>query len=284
MKKLARLLKEIEKEGGAGDQSQRYILKIPDNFITFNKLIGLPVHPRTKKETPLFQYELDILDLLDKHRWLLINKARKIGVSEIVLRIIAFKCFSTYEGYQIMLVAGNRMQHAHRLMRRFQKLFVNINEFVSDKTADRMLLTNGTEIMAMPSNDTALRGPEKVKCIFLDEAAHFNIINDEDVYNALEPNLSNTNGDFIVVSTPNGKRGMFYDLWIDNENRFYKLPLPYTVSLGLLLDEKMIERKKQDRTIDFEQEYMCQFTSAKGAFITEDLIRSMEEDYEMEDI
>lgn len=257
---------------------------IPTDFVEFNKLIGLPKHPKTKKETALFQYELDIVDLVDKYGWLLINKARKIGISEIVLRIIAFKCFSDYAGYQILLVAGNRVQHAQRLMRRFQKLFEKISQEVSDRTTDRLILKNGTEVMALPSNDTALRGPENVKCIFLDEAAHFNIINDQDVYNALEPNLSNTDGDFIIVSTPNGKRGMFYDLWIDNENRFYKSALPYTVSLGLLLNEKIIEKKKKDRTIDFEQEYMCQFTSAKGTFITEDLIEGIEEDYEMEAI
>lgn len=278
---MQKLKQELKKLPLPEEQTVR---SIPNDFIEFNELIGLPKHPRTKKETALFQYELDILDLLDKHHWLLINKARKIGVSEIVLRIIAFKCFSTYKGYQIMLVAGNRVQHAQRLMRRFQKLFDNIREHVADRTTDRMILRNGTEIMAMPSNDTALRGPENVKCIFLDEAAHFNIINDQDVYNALEPNLSNTDGDFIIVSTPNGKRGMFYDLWTDRENRFYKLASPYTVSLGLLLDKKTIERKKKDRTIDFEQEYMCQFTSPKGAFITEDLIEQVEEDYELEDI
>ena len=86
-----------------------------------------------------------------------------------------------------------------------------------------------------------------VKCIFLDEAAHFNIIDDSKVYNALAPDLDNTDGDFIIVRTPNGKRGMFYDLWCDNENRFYKLALPYSVSLGLLLDKKVVERKGIER-------------------------------------
>ncbi len=280
MQRLKQALRRIEEPE---NQEETRII-IPKDFMQFNELIGLPKHPRTKKETALFQYELDILDLLGKYGWLLINKARKIGVSEIILRIIASRCFSDYAGYQVMLVAGNRVQHAQRLMRRFQNLFDKISHEVADKTADRMILRNGTEVMAMPSNDTALRGPERVKCIFLDEAAHFNIINDQDVYTALEPNLANTDGDFIIVSTPNGKRGMFYDLWTDRENRFYKLTLPYTVSLGLLLDKKTIERKKKDRTIDFEQEYMCQFTSPKGAFITEDLIEQVEDDYELEDI
>lgn len=280
MQKLKQELRRIDEP----EDKTETVTPIARDFVKFNKLIGLPKHPRTKKETALFQYELDILGLLDKYGWLLINKARKIGISETVLRIIAFKCFYDYAAYQILLVAGNRVQHAQRLMRRFQKLFDKISDHVAEKTADKLVLKNGTEIIALPSNDTALRGPERVKCIFLDEAAHFNIIDDSRVYDALAPNLDNTDGDFIIVSTPNGKRGMFYDLWTDKENRFYKLPLPYTVSLGLLLDEKIIKQKKRDRTIDFEQEYMCQFTSPKGAFITEDLIEQVEEDYELEDI
>ena len=34
--------------------------------------------------------------------------------------------------------------------------------------------------------------------------------------------------------------------------------------------------------MDFEQEYMCAFTSPKGAFITQDMIQQIEEDYELE--
>ena len=257
-------------------------VQIPDGFLEFNRLIGFPLHPRTKRETKLFQYELDILDLLKKYGNLLINKARKIGVSEIILRIIAFNCFTEYKGYQVMLVAGNREKHAQKLMQRFQKLFERISDEVIDKTADKLVLRNGTEVLAFPSTSSALRGLERVKCIFLDEAAHFNIIEDHKVYDALAPNLDNTDGDFIIVSTPNGKRGMFYDLWTDQENEFLKHAMPYTISLGLLLNEKTIERKKKDRTIDFEQEYQCQFTSAQGAIITEDMIVAMEEDYLLE--
>lgn len=263
---------------------QETITPIPESFEAFNALIGYPRHPKSKELTPLYQYQTDLLSLIDDNSWVLINKSRKIGVSEIILRIIAFKCFNSYEGSQIMLVAGNRIQHARRLMRRFQRLFDNIRDHVEHESSDYMKLTNNTEVFAFPSNDTALRGLENVICVFLDEASHFNVIDDTDVYNALEPNLVNTSGDFIIVSTPNGKRGMFYDLWQDKTNQFYKHEMPWHVSKNLLINERMIDRKKNDMTIDFEQEYLCQFTSPKGSFISEDLIMVCEDNYELETI
>ena len=165
-------------------------------------------------------------------------------------------------------------------MQRFQSLFTNIPETILDTTADRTLLTNRTEVIAIPASSSASRGFERVKCILLDESAHFNVIDDKKVYSGLTPNLANTNGDYYIVSTPNGKRGMYYGLWMDQENQFYKHMMPYQISLGLLLDEKMIERAKKDTTIDFAQEYMCQFTAARGTIISEEMVKAMEEKYE----
>jgi len=254
-------------------------------FLEFNKTIGLPINLQTLEESPLFQYELDVVELFNKYRWLIINKARKIGVSELTLRMIAHKCFTDYAGFQIMIVAGNRAWYAEKLMHRFQNLFWRIRGEVRDTTAGRMVLKNKTEILAVPSNSTALRGLERVKCILLDEAAHFNIVDDTKVYNALAPNLANTNGDFIIISTPKGKRGLFYDLWTTEESRFYKHTMPYQISLGLLLSKEFIEQEKTNPIQDFEQEYMCQFTSSRDAFFSGDMVEQMkDEELELWDI
>jgi len=127
----------------------------------------------------------------------------------------------------------------------------------------------------------AVRGSENVICVLLDEAAHFKLIDDRVIYDGLEPNIANTEGDFICISTPNGKRGFFYDLW-EEENEYYKLTQPYTVAYGLLLSESYIAKKKNDARIDFEQEFNCQFTSSKSAafpsgFFSDDTL----EDYEL---
>lgn len=89
-------------------------------------------------------------------------------------------------------------------------------------------------------------------------------------------------GIFFVSSTPNGRRGIFFDLWHDETNEFHKIMLPYTRSLNKLLDSDYIERKKKDRSLDFPQEYECQFTTPRGSFISSELIESCCYDYQLD--
>jgi len=50
--------------------------------------------------------------------------------------------------------------------------------------------------------------------VYISEAAHINMLDDSKVYDALHPNIANIeNADFIIESTPNGRRGFFWDLW-----------------------------------------------------------------------
>ncbi len=104
----------------------------------------------------------------------------------------------------------------------------------------------------------------------MDEAAHFKQNDDSVVYDALKPNLASTNGDFVIVSTPNGRREIFYNLC--KEGTYKKLELPYTLALGHLLSEEFIADEKEDPRIDFEQEYECKFISTNSPAIDTDVI------------
>lgn len=258
-------------------------IKIPKEFKKFNEMIGLPLHPKTKKPTKIFDYQNDLDRIINIYHRVLLNKSRKIGATDTALRSIARNCFERYAGYDIMFVAGNRQRQADRLLTRFDKLFWHgftdlggikwtYSDIITKKASSNLEFFNGTTIHTFPAVPEALRGSENVICVFLDEAAHFKLTDDRVIYDALEPNIANTEGDFICISTPNGRRGFFYDLW-NEENEYYKLAQPYTVSYGLLLSEEYIERRKNDARIDFEQEFNCQFTTSRKSAFSEELIK-----------
>lgn len=265
---------------------------IPDDFTQFNEMIGLPFHPKTKQSTRIFDYQNELDRVINQYHRVLLNKSRKIGATETGLRSIAKNCFDRYAGGDIMIVAGNRQRQADRLLDRFDKLFwngfVDLNEnkwkyidIITKKASSSLEFFNGTTIHTFPAAPEALRGSENVICVLLDEAAHFKLVDDRVIYDALEPNIANTEGDFICISTPNGRRGFFYDLWIE-DNEYYKLAQPYTVSYGLLLSESYIKSKKNDLRIDFEQEFNCQFTTSQNAAFPSGLFaKETLEDYEM---
>ena len=118
----------------------------------------------------------------------------------------------------------------------------------------------------------------------MSEAAFIDLIDDREVYNAVKPNIANiTNADFILESTPNGRRGFFYEEFKNAQkklNEFKWLEQPYTVALGTLLSKEFIENEKKNPKIDFDQEYGCKFTTSQSAAFSEETLKYGEEDQE----
>ena len=97
---------------------------MPNDFTSFNKMIGSPIHPGTNKETEIFDYQVDYFNAWQKHHKLILNKSRKIGATETALRIIAYNCLiGNYSGHRVMIVAGNKQEVANRFIQRFKSLF-----------------------------------------------------------------------------------------------------------------------------------------------------------------
>jgi hypothetical protein len=244
------------------------------DFVEFNRLIGLPRHPATAQPMELMPYQKEFAKeiRLDRDQWFIINKARQQGVSELMLRVLAFHAFHKYKGFRIMIVAGNTQKHANRLMRRLKELFTKIPTELETEKEEYLKLRNGTEYYAFPSNPASYRGIEKVKAIFLDEAAHYDFVDDHIVYNALEPITLAGKPDLFMVSTPNGRRGFFYALYVDavaGKNNFRHIEWNYEKALGWLYTEEDIEKKRNDPTIHFDQEYNCKFTSTVNSIFGE---------------
>ena len=256
---------------------------MPEGFKAFNELIGLPIHPGTGKETEIFDYQVDYFDAWQKHHKLILNKSRKIGATETALRIIAYNCLrGNYSGHRVMIVAGSKQEVANRFIQRFKSLFYNgftdlkgkeykYEDIILNENS-RSCIINNTSVQAYPASE-AVRGEENVKCVFMSECAFINLIDDSRVYNALHPNVANiSDADFVMESTPNGKRGFFWTNY-DANSEYYKLEQDYMVSMGKLFDEDFIEIEKKNPRIDFEQEYGTKFTtSLSAAFKEEEII------------
>ena len=244
---------------------KKLVYEISNDFAEFNKLIDLPQHPSTLKHTALMPYQTEFINLIPENinRLFHINKSRQIGATELILRTLAFHSFFKYKGGKILIIAGTREKTAAKLMNRFKQLFRNIPWAVAEtKGMLNLKLNNGTEVEALPSNSDAIRGDTKIKAIFVDEAAHFNLNDDSVVMDALEPIIFTNKADLFLVSTPNGKRGFFYEI-SENENKYFKIKWDYTVAIGFIYEKIDIETELERKDIDVEQEYMCQFTTSR---------------------
>ena len=261
--------------------------RVPNKFKEFNRVVGQPVHPATGQPTDIFDYQEEYEKAWNTHHKLILNKSRKIGATETALRIIAFNCMSgRYRpDHRVMIVAGNKQEVANRFIERFLSIFGEgftdlddkwwgIDDIVIERKASKIILYNGIVIQAYPANES-VRGEENVICVFMSESAFINLLDDSKVYNAVHPNVANIgDADFILESTPNGKRGFFWQLFTDKDNEYHKLEQPYTVAMGKLLDEKTIKAERKNPFIDFEQEYFCKFTTSLSSVFKEEDVRA----------
>ena len=258
---------------------------VPEGFKEFNHMVGPPMHPATGEPSDVFDYQEEYEQAWNKHHKLILNKSRKIGATETALRIIAFNCFNgRYDGHRVMIVAGNKQEVANRFIERFIAIFGKgftdadgkwwpIEDIIIERKSSRIQMWNGIIIQAYPANES-VRGEENVICVFMSECAFINLLDDSKVYNALHPNVANIgHADFIMESTPNGKRGFFWELFTDVGNEYHKLEQPYTRAMGQLLDEETVLAEKNNSKIDFEQEYNCAFTTSLSAAFKEDEVK-----------
>ena len=134
---------------------------------------------------------------------------------------------------------------------------------------DGFRLANGSEIIALPDSEETIRGFSAPRLIVVDEAAFAS----EDVFKALEPMLTVSNGTFILLSTPNGQSGYFYEQW-HAENSPWKR-LQGSLDRCPRVNREAIENMRKTTAKDvFAQEFECKFVAAGGQIISLETIRA----------
>jgi hypothetical protein len=93
--------------------------KTPD----FNHALGLP--EKNGQAFPLFDYEQLLYNTLEEHKHIWIKKATGLGVTEFMLRYMAWLCLSSPNklGTQMCIVTGPRIELAITLIDRMKGLF-----------------------------------------------------------------------------------------------------------------------------------------------------------------
>tara|TARA_R110002020_G_scaffold149756_2_gene326186 strand:- start:3414 stop:4313 length:900 start_codon:yes stop_codon:yes gene_type:complete len=233
----------------------------------FSHRIGLPQHPATLNQMKFMPHQDDLVKqaLVDNQVKFHVNKSRQIGLTEICLRIIQYQCFHKYKGGRVMIIAGTREKTTKKVMGRLKQMFGNIHNVIESDHNDLLIrLANGTEIEGLPSNSEAIRGDTKIKAILIDEAAHFGLVDDSVVLDAVEPIVMTNKSDLFLVSTPRSQRGFFYEIH-KGENDFKKLQYDFTNAIGWIYSKEEMDKELTRTDIDVDQEYRCQFTSGRNS-------------------
>ncbi len=159
--------------------------------------------------------------------------------------------------------------------RQSKELFGKVAEFyrrvhgAPPPESDRKLgmeLANGSRIEALPGTEKTIRGFSGAALLIVDEAARV----DDGLYYAVRPMLAVSGGSLMMLSTPFGKRGVFFEEWTNGEGwERYEVPATECPRIppGFLEEER-----KALGPWWYAQEYECRFMEATDSVFAYEVV------------
>lgn len=219
-------------------------------------------------------WQAELLRCTDQR--VLLNTSRQVGKSTTTATLAVHTAI--YEPGAIILLLSPSLRQSGQLFAKVKWVLKRLgNDFAQAETDNALSvrLTNGSEIYSLPGRGATVRGFSAVTLIIVDEAA---FVADE-LYSAVSPMLAVSRGRLVLLSTPFGKRGFFYEQWANGGDDWRRFEVkaedcPRIPAAFLASERRMLGPL-------FEQEYGCQFLDlAMSMFRSEDIAAALTSDME----
>ena len=213
----------------------------------FMRTLGLVADP----------WQADVLD--GNHRRLLLNCSRQAGKSTAVA-LLALLEASFVSGALVLLLSRSLRQSAELFSRvvEFHKRMGS--PFLVKRTAHELRLKHERRILSLPCSEPTIRGFSDVHMIVIDEAARV----PDELYYAVRPMTAvNPDGRIVLLSTPCGKRGFFYDAWAHGGPDWTRIEVPAS-QISRITPAHLEDERRAMGEAWFRQEYFCSFESREG--------------------
>lgn len=248
------------------NEQRKNLLKVLSDVVTFFMYIS-----------GFKPYNYQIEFLLDETKRIIFVSGRQVGKTTICAIKVLWRAL-THSNEVVLILSPTQRQSSLMFwkIREMLKRRPLIQAFVARETLTTITFINGSSIYCLPSGHTGdtVRGFSPT-LIIVDEAAYV----PDPVYTAIEPSLAATNGDMILLSTPFGKRGRFYegfqsDKWSTHHVKSRENPL---------ITQDFLEGQKRSMThLDYIQEFEGAFVEESDTFLRRELIMHCMEDYQEE--
>lgn len=200
---------------------------------------------------------------------LILNCSRQAGKSTTVA-VLATHTALTQAG-SLTLIVSRAERQSGELMAKVKTTFRALGQTVAieGESALQIRLENHSRIIALPGKEDTIRSFSGVSLLILDEASRV----PDATYYAVRPMLAVSGGRLVILSTPFGQRGFFWEQWQrvggceDGDERewqewradewhAFRVPAPSCPRMepAFLADERV-----EMGDFWFKQEYLCQF-------------------------
>jgi hypothetical protein len=207
-------------------------------------------------------------------RWILLNCCRQSGKSTTTAIVGLHQ--AVYDPGLVLLVSPS-LRQSRELFAKVIGFLKNLEpvEQLEEDNKSSCTLANGARIVSLPGDPDTVRGFSAPKLIIKDEAAYIT----DAMQAAIDPMLAVSEGRLIEMSSPNSRRGHFFDNWQQGEG------LERIKIVGRqcprISSEFLDQQRRKLGPMLFAQEYEGEFVDAQSsAFSSEMIERALVDDFE----
>jgi hypothetical protein len=200
----------------------------------------------------------------------LMNVSRQAGKSTIAGLIGLHRAL--YHPGSLILILAPAERQAKELFSKIAQAYHALGHIIPADSYRKlgMELTNGSRIEALPGTEKTVRGFSGVDLLIVDEAAR---VADE-LYFAVRPMLAVSGGRLMMLSTPFGKRGVFYEEWTEGSGARWERYTVTAEECPRIPPAFLAEEREALGKWWYAQEYECRFMEAVDSVFTTELIQA----------
>jgi hypothetical protein len=145
---------------------------------------------------------------------------------------------------------------------------------LASESALELEFTNLSRIISLPGKEQTIRGFSGVSLLIVDEASR---VSDELIF-AIKPMLAVSGGDILMLSTPWGKRGQFFETWENGGAAWHRTKVT-AYDCPRISSEWLEQERLSIPEHVFRSEYLVEFVETSDqVFSYDDISRAFETD------
>jgi hypothetical protein len=186
-----------------------------------------------------------------------------------------------FPGSLTLIVSPSQRQSSemHKTVLKFMQLLNDPPQRVEDNKLSTTL-HSGSRIISLPSNPDTVRGYAGPKLVIIDEAARAT----DGLYYAVRPFFATGGGELLLLSTPNGRQGFFFNTWQSEDEDWLKVKVT-AEACPRISPEFLEEEREALGSYFYSQEYGCEFIEGEhSVFRYADIIACFRDDVKALDI
>jgi hypothetical protein len=274
----------------------KIVESIPNDPQEFYKDFGFLEHPKTAQpSTKLAAYQYELWKAGYYHKYRLVIKGNKIGLTTSCLMELFYHAVTDCAGHEILLIAQNLNMSKNHLYT-LRKLIGNSNKYkkftigepveglLRDEVTKvtQLFLHNPknpsqpTRVIAIPASSGNAVSWRDVKFVYISDITMSNVDYSEILSGAFT-RLANSEGYFLCETIPGDPLGPIYELWLrskqEADNQFWirEYPTSRAVDFGIVSQEFLDAERTRHGSL-YSKFYDAQFVASGGnVFRLEDI-------------